>query len=206
MHLFLGSIIVLNHLRHLQSVASATRSIFELWIDIRELAADTSGNSITKFHQFPEVERYRAAELLLKFAATNSTIAQSELLHEKAFYDDGARKARVGQITLTKNGKFEYPKHWSGNKGLRRRAKSLDLEDWYVEAYPRLSWYVHAGTTGTAAMPREAFEAIFGYCHSLVQRMFLDATLACAKITRIYDAIESFAGHFEISINRSATV
>ena len=193
MYLFLGSIIALNHLRHFQSVASATRSIFEVGIDIKALAADTTGVAITKFHQFPEVERYRTAAQLLEFATTNSTITQSELSHERAFYDDAARKTRVEQqITFKKNGKPIYPKHWSGNNNLRARAKNLNVEDWYVETYPRLSWYVHAGTTGTAAMSKEAFEAIFGNCHSLVQRMFLDATVLCAKTTRIHHAVESF--------------
>lgn len=55
-----------------------------------------------------------------------------------------------------------------------------------------LSWYVHSGSAGTAGMSKDGLESCFGFCHLLVQRIFLDATSTCAKVTRISDAIDSF--------------
>jgi uncharacterized protein YkwD len=55
----------------------------------------------------------------------------------------------------------------------------------YVEVYPLLSWYVHAGATGTAGMSKGDLESMFGLSHSLIQRIFVDATATCAKTTKI---------------------
>jgi hypothetical protein len=193
MYLLLGSVVALNSLQHLQSVASATRALFELWLDIKQLAADATGSIVEKFHAFPEIERYRVAEQLIKFAQKNPRVLKgTDISRQQAFYDDPERKKTIASLKIDRNGKPVFPKHWSGKNNLRQRAKDLGLEAWYVEAYPLLSWYVHSGSAGTAGMCKDGFESCFGFCHILVQRIFLDATLTCAKVTRISDAINSF--------------
>lgn len=191
MCLLLRSIAILNDLQHLQSVASATRSLFELSLDIKILAADSSGDATQKYHAFPEIERYRAAEQLIKFAETNPNFDVA-LSNEKQFYDNQERKERIASFTKKdKNGKIRYPQHWTDTDA-RQRAIKVDCEDLYVEAYPLLSWHIHAGAAGTSGISKEGLEACFGFCHSLVQRIFINATTTCAKVTRIFDAIDYF--------------
>lgn len=191
MCLLLRSIVTLNSLPHLQSVASATRSLFELWLDIKILATDSSCDATQKFHAFPEIERYRAAEQLIKFAETNPNFDVG-LSNEKEFYDNQERKQRIASFTKKdKNDKIIYPQHWT-DTSVRQRAIKVNCEDWYVEAYPLLSWHIHAGVAGTSGISKEGLEACFGFCHSLVQRIFINATSTCAKVTRISDAIDYF--------------
>jgi hypothetical protein len=66
----------------------------------------------------------------------------------------------------------------------------MGQEALYVEVYALLSWYVHAGATGTAGMSRDAIESVFGICHGLVRRIFLDAIEVCAKATKISELAE----------------
>jgi 2-hydroxychromene-2-carboxylate isomerase len=85
----------------------------------------------------------------------------------------------LAQGTRRKDGRL--PTHWT-DKDVRRRAQSVGLEAKYVEAYPLLSWYVHAGAAGTAG---RAIEAIIGFCHGRIHEMFVDATKICANVMKI---------------------
>ena len=66
MYLFLGSAMTMNRLDHFQSVAALTRSLFELLLDMKILAADKTGDAVNRYNEFPEIERYRRAEQLIR--------------------------------------------------------------------------------------------------------------------------------------------
>jgi hypothetical protein len=194
MILILRSIVVLNHPQHFQTVASATRSLFELYLDIMALSRDHTGKAVQRYHEFTEIERFRRAEQLLHFASVNPN-ALADTSNQRTFYENAERRKRVETLVRKdKKGRWIYPEHWT-ERSVRDRAKALDLEALYVETYPLLSWYVHGGGAGIGGMSREALESCFGICHSLVQRFFLDATALCAKETQISAAIEDF-GHW----------
>ena len=196
MVLILRSIIALNHTQHFQTVASATRSLFELYLDIGSLASGDTDEAAQKYYEFTEIERYRRAKQLVEFTSRNPN-ALSDVSNQRAFYEDAERRKRIeARVRKGKNGEWIYPKHWTG-KNVRDRARELDLEAWYIEIYPLLSWYVHGGATGIAGMSRDALESCFGTCHRLTQKIFLDATSICAKETRISDAIECFGRWME---------
>jgi hypothetical protein len=185
MSLLLRSVLVMNSLDHFQSVASLTRSLFELWLDLSILAQDTTGEAVRKYNEFPEIERYRVAEQLIRFAATNTQSLKMDITAQRTFHADAQRTQRIAKIVKSDpKGKRKYPDHWT-SKSVRQRAIEVGQEVMYVEAYPQLSWYVHAGAAGTAGITREGFEHVFGFCHSLIQRMFVDATSKCAKATKI---------------------
>jgi hypothetical protein len=183
MTLLLRSILVLNTLDHFQTVASLTRSLFELWLDLKILAQDPTGDAVTSYNEFPEIERYRAAEQMVNFAAAFPQSWTTDISPQRAFHADPQRAQRVASVKAQrKNGRL--PEHWT-DTNVRARARSVGQEAMYVEAYPLLSWYVHAGAAGTAGMNRTSLEPVFGFCHYLMQRIFLDATSVCAKLTKI---------------------
>jgi Family of unknown function (DUF5677) len=96
MYLLLGSALVMNNLDHFQSVASLTRSIFELSLDLKILAKDQTGEDARKYNEFPEIERYRAAEQLVKFADANPQVLKAhDTSAQRAFLADLKRKQRV---------------------------------------------------------------------------------------------------------------
>jgi hypothetical protein len=182
MFLLLESIIALNKVRHFQSVDSATRSLFELWLDLEIIARDKTGEAAKLYREFPELERFRVAGQVVKFSDDNPRALEMDISPQRAFHSNPARQKKFGC--------FKKRAHWTG-KGARDRAKAIGQEAMYIEAYPVLSWHVHAGATGTSGMSREALERIFGFSHSVVQRIFVTATSTCAKLTKI-SALEYF--------------
>jgi hypothetical protein len=186
MYLFLRSAITMNRLDHFQSVASLTRSLFELFLDMKILAKDKTGAAVRKYNEFPEIERFRRAEQLVAFDASNPNQIKQDLSAQRTFIADPQRQARV---TSAIGPKRKYPDHWTG-KNARERARTAGEEALYVEVYALLSWYVHAGAAGTAGMSKEALESVFGICHGLIRRIFLDAITICAKATKISELTE----------------
>lgn len=165
MHLFLGSAITMNRLDHFQSVAALTRSLFELLLDMKIIAADKIGDAVKQYKVFPEIERYRRAEQLLTFDAKHPGQIKQDLSAQRTFVSDLARRARVMAAIGVKK---RHPDHWSGMNA-RDRARHAGQESLYVEVYALLSWYVHAGAAGTAGMGKDALESVFGVCHSLIR-------------------------------------
>jgi len=185
MHLLLDSAIALNRLEHFQSVAALTRSLFELHLDMKIIVADKTGDTVRLYHEFPEIERYRRAEQLIKFDSAHPGEIKQDLSAQRAFVSDPARQARIAAAIGTKR----PPDHWSGMNA-RDRARSVGQEALYVEVYALLSWYVHAGAAGTAGIGRDALESLFGVCHGLIRRIFLDAIEVCSKATKISELTE----------------
>jgi hypothetical protein len=110
---------------------------------------------------------------------------------QRAFHADAARKQRIDVLVTTgRSGKRKYPEHWTGKK-VRERAAAVGEEAMYVEAYPQMSWFVHAGPAGTAGISKEGLEHVFAMGHSLIQRIFIGATRACADVTKI-SSLEQF--------------
>ena len=185
MHLLLGSAITMNRLDHFQSVAALTRSLFELHLDMKIIAANKTGDAVRRYNEFPEIERYRRAEQLIAFDVVHPDQIKQDLSAQRAFVSDPARQARIKTAIGTKRS----PDHWSGMNA-RDRARSAGQEALYVEVYALLSWYVHAGAAGTAGMGKDALKSVFGICHGLIRRMFLDAIEVCAKATKISELAE----------------
>ena len=146
------------------------------------------------WNEFPEIERYRAAEKLVNFADANPQVLKADTSAQRAFLADLKRKQRVDVAVGTNAAgkRARYPEHWTW-KSVRARAGSLGQEAMYVEVYPLLSWYVHAGATGTAGMNKGDLESMFGFCHSVIQRIFVDATATCATTTKI-SSLDYFSG------------
>ncbi len=186
MCLLLRSALVLNTLEHFQSVASLTRSLFELWLDLQILAQDQTGDAVRSYHEFPEIERYRVAEQLVNFADVSPNMLKGDISVQRAFLADPQRKQRIDAArgTTSSGKRGRYPEHWS-RQSVRARAITLGQEAMYLEAYPYLSWHIHASAAGTSGMDRGGIENFYGFCHSLIQRIFVDATAVCAKLTKL---------------------
>ena len=95
MHLLLGSAVTMNRLDHFQSVAALTRSLFELLLDMKIIAADKIGDAVKRYNEFPEIERYRRAQQLIAFDAQHLGQIKHDLSAQRTFVSDSARQARV---------------------------------------------------------------------------------------------------------------
>jgi hypothetical protein len=189
--LYLRSLLALNKLEHFQSVASAARSIFELWVDIELLARDTTGEVLKKYNSFPELERYNKAKKLLRYLDAHPDVHHcGDVSIQRTYVANPEREARLLAIWGTdKRGRLNGPSHWS-ERDLRARAQEVGQESTYMEAQSLLSWFVHGGNAGTAGVTNVGFEAVYALSHLFTQRFFIAAATACGKVTKISELPE----------------
>lgn len=197
MYAWMQSLVAMNRPIHFQGVASATRSLFELLLDIKLLSSDTKGDLVEKFHAFPEVEKFRIANKMIKFYNQNHDKTKLNITYQKQFVD--AKTQNMDQFIIdhwgrTNKEKPNYPKHWSGKIIAEDRAKSLGLKyhEQYIDIYPELSWHIHSGSTGYVGLDEEALQSVFGTSHSIAQQVFLEATIICGQELHITDALDWF--------------
>lgn len=195
MYTWMRSLVSLNDTIHFQATASATRSIFELLLDIKLLIDDNPENSIDKFEAFIQVEKFRVAKKYVDFKGKNPGLKYtSDLTKEKLVSKPGeeSRIHKLIELIWGKNekGKPKKIEHWSG-WNIDRRAKEAgkDYEFFYHESFALLSWYMHSGLVGFKGVTKEGLEVVFGYSHMLAAPMFRDATLLVARELKLIQAI-----------------
>ena len=184
---------------HFQGAAAAARALFELLLDMRTLVNDKTGQFVERFHAFPEIEKFRAAENLISFCDKHPNYAKIDVSQRRNFVNRPDKRKTINQTIVkywgtTKKGRPNRPEHWTGKK-VQKRAHDLGLkyEELYVRVYPLLSWHIHSGSTGYAGFSAEGIESAFGVSHSIAQEMFLEATVICAEEMKISEAIDSFS-------------
>ena len=163
---------------------------------MKTLANDQSGSLVDKFFAFPRLEKYRKATDTTDFFDNHPALPAPDLTKQREFLC----KPENSKTEIEKHIKCHWgcnrkgqPKlphhHWSGTDA-RTRARTLGpkYEQFYVEAYSWLSWYVHPGATGYEGFDENGLRAVFVMAHVLAHELFLEATLICAdefKLTQL---------------------
>lgn len=143
---YAASIRRLNHAMHVQAIASSTRSLFEIGLDLALLHRDQTADSVSRIEAFTRVERYRVAKKVVDHYANRPVPADFSINQQQAVIADPAELAAVqGLIQLhwgrNRTGVLDWPKHWSTFGEARGRARSMgDIwEERYVRHYYTLS-------------------------------------------------------------------
>lgn len=128
MCLLMEGLAILNDPRHFQMAAMATRSVFELLLDLKMLCSDPALGD--KFFDFVQIDKFRKAERLSEFLAKNPTVDTKPHQAAVAFANDPARGQRLEQLCrqhwgTTKKGKPRWRRSISNmesrqNRGARR--------------------------------------------------------------------------------------
>lgn len=178
---WLRTLTKLNSVSDIQAVCSGARSIFELAIDMGELAADHS--LAERFHAFTKVERFYDAKLAVEFVDANQ-LDPSAFRAERVFVTSSANVAECDRLidkffSRNKHGDPIWPSSWSPHGRTRMRCQRLGPEysKLYRFTYKRLSWYVHAGAVGTGGIDEDGLKGIYGWAHFQAQdaaRLALD--------------------------------
>ena len=197
MYLWIKSVISLNNRLHFQATATATRALFELLLDLKLLASDTDGTMISKFHAFPEVERFRVAKDFVAFSDEHPDVPLEDE-HQRKLVELPGKESQIEEIVVNhwgrkRNGRPNRPDHWSG-MNIRERAKKFgaSYEAKYLYDYRLGCWSSHSGSTNYAGLKEETLETKFGVVHRLSQGYFLEATVISAKVKHISEAVEGF--------------
>ena len=191
---WMATLAILREPIHFQAVAVGARSLFEIWADMKLLVEDSTGESVERYHAFPKVERFRAAKKIVEFSDANPAL-KVECAHQRALVVDLSRQQEIEALAVKfwgkdKKGHPIYPPHWSG-RDLATRIPPGDLEAKriYSEHYPRLSWYVHSGSAGYAALDEGALRSCFALSHIMAQRASLGSIELVAKEMKIMQAV-----------------
>jgi hypothetical protein len=185
------SLVAMNSLRHIQGVAAATRSLFELLLDLNILARDTTDELVERFHNFVEVKRFDTAKKTVNFNNANPSLVNYDDSPQRTLLNTPGKEAHVKNLLLKHwPGHKKCPDHWTG-EDTRKRAVGLgpQFEELYVRTYSVLSWYVHPGSVCYAGMDANALENGFGWYHSLSQEFFLNATSVCGRQMKVDVAV-----------------
>lgn len=196
MVLLLRGVTALNDPVHFQIVNSVARTVFELVLDLKALAADPT--SAGKFHAFARVAKFRKATQLKDFLDANPTVDSSP--HQTAidFANDPVRAQEVEQECVqhwgrTHKGKLRWPEHWSGKQiDVRASDAGIEFAEIYRSQFFLQSYYVHAGPAGIQNLSREALICTFGVSHRLIQQF------AATAVEIIADQFHLFATDLDL--------
>ncbi len=160
---------------HFQIVISVARTVFELVLDLKVLAADHA--TAQKLHAFARVAKFRKASQLKAFLDANPSVDQSSHQEAISCASDSAREQEVERDCIRhwgadRNGNPRWPDHWSGlNIADRAGNAGIEFAEMYRSQFFLQSYYVHAGPAGIQSLSREALICTFGIAHRLVQQL-----------------------------------
>jgi hypothetical protein len=193
-HGWMESVSKMNTSACFQGVAAAARAIFELVLDLEMLDNDPSGVNLKKFVGFPDMDRADVAEKCLRFFKENKQTLQmfreEHLLRAIQNKKDLVEKNRVSLWGKSKHGEV---KHWTGEKNIKARAKSVkqEYENLYVEFYALLCWSIHSGATVYGGKDKETLEGYFQFSHGLFIKLSAIAIKVISKNFHLEKVIEN---------------
>lgn len=163
------SILALNHVKHVQGIASAARSLFEIAVDVALIDQIPQGPD--KMLALIDVEKLRSAQAIVDFKATNPTAQVDATTFQEFIRLEGAR------ITALRDSLWPARpdvQHWSLLK-MQKRVEKLGqpFSELYAVEYPRLSWYIHSGLTGFANLQEESFELMAGIAFTIAVKSYM---------------------------------
>lgn len=163
------SILTLNHVKHVQAIASASRALFEIAVDVSLIDQISQGPE--KMIALIDVEKMRSAQAIIDFKASNPTAQVDATTFQEFIRLDGARISALRDSLWPNRPDVQ---HWSLLK-MQKRVEKLGqpFNELYAVEYPRLSWYIHSGLTGFANLPKESFELIAGIAFTIAVKSYM---------------------------------
>ena len=144
-YLVVGSIIKLNHFKDFHVLASVTRTVFELNIDMHLLDEEKINNGFEKFTEFGAAKKFSIAKARKNRAEQNG-FPFDEKFPKRAEYlqkmESNGMLKKIQQLWKSK----KCPDHWSALSVPDRVAKlGTDFIERYIMYYDIGNWYIHSG-------------------------------------------------------------
>jgi hypothetical protein len=163
------SILALNHVKHVQGIASAARGLFEIAVDVALIDLIPQGPE--KMLALIDVEKMRSAQTIIDFKAAHPGAQVDASVFQEFIKLEGPR------ITALRDSLWPGRpdvQHWSLLK-MQKRVEKLGqpFDELYAVEYPRLSWYIHSGLTGFANLQRESFELMAGIAFTIAVKAYM---------------------------------
>jgi hypothetical protein len=168
------SILALNHVKHIQAIAAAARSLFEIAVDVALIDKVPQGPE--KMLALIDVEKMRSAQAIIDFRAANPTAEVDATIFQEFIRLEGARITALRDSLWPNRPDVQ---HWSLLK-MSKRVEMLGqpFNELYAVEYPRLSWYIHSGLAGFANLQKESFEYMAAIAFVIAVKSYMALTAA----------------------------
>lgn len=192
------SLLLLNDAIHFQTVASAARSILELYLDIEIVHRDLFPDGVARVVAFMEAQKLRAARRTLRFFADNPTLltSPSAVDPQRDYVKKG--EARIDTQTekfwgLDRKGNPRTPDHWTG-RDLKSRAIMLGkhFELLVNEGYDHRNFLIHTGLAGVSGLNRKDFTILCALSYRTIHECLLGTFTILVEELKLKAALESF--------------
>jgi hypothetical protein len=200
-HCLIHSILNLNHLYDFLTIASITRSIFELYLDLILLSEEIINGSLIKFSEFIIIQKFKIAKRTVDFYESKN-ILDEDYSSQKVFvnsYTENIIKDKV----LKNWGKNSNPKslrHWSG-LDTRKITRQIDqyyqrndhyYEKMYIQIFLYCSLYVHSDPTGSFKLDETFLQYVIGKSNSHIHEIIINTLKVFGKYSCIDKAFPNY--------------
>jgi hypothetical protein len=192
------SLLVLNNAIHFQSVASATRSILEIYLDMEILHRDLFADGVTRVAAFMEAQKLKAARKILKFFADNPMLdpslspidVQREYVKNNEVRIDAQTESLWG---LDKRQKPKTLEHWT-ELDLKSRAVKLgkQFELLVNEGYDQRNFLIHTGLTGVSGLNSTDLTCLCALSYKTAHECLLGTFTVVVSELRLNAALQAF--------------
>jgi hypothetical protein len=192
------SLLALNDAIHFQSVASAARSILELYLDMEIFHRNLFADGVLRVAAFVEAQKLKAARKTLAFFAANPTLLaspsavnpQDEYVRSNEARIDAQSAGIWGQ---DRKGKPKVPDHWT-EWDVKSRATKLgkEFELLVNDGYDHRNFLVHTGITGVSGLNQTDFTILCALSYKTIHACILGAFTILVKEVKLEAALEPF--------------
>jgi hypothetical protein len=195
---FCRSLLVLNNAIHFQSVASATRSILEIYLDLEILHQNKFTDGVTRVVAFMEAQKLKAARKTIKFFDNNPTLLPSRsAIDAQREYVKNSEVRIVAQTEtlwgMDRTKKPKTPEHWT-EWDLKSRAIKLGkaFELLVNEGYDQRNFLIHSGVTGVSGLNWRDFTILCALSYKTVHECLLGTFTVLVEELKLRAALEPF--------------
>ncbi len=158
----------LNNWIYFESTASATRTMFEILVDMILISKDTSSVSIDKYFEYIDLKKYDYMKKYYEYIDAKKC-SKNEFYYSAKEYVDNINKSKDVASTIKQVWRAEkLPKTWTGND-LATNAENAELSEIYRYLYARLCWQTHSGLTHVLGFKQDYFINTYGEAHLNIQ-------------------------------------
>lgn len=190
------TLLLLQHSKHVQTIAMIARALFELSVEARLL--EVVPNSWVLVTHHAEVEKLRLANKIIAFKNANPGVTTDTTLYQH-YIDHESRRITAVQSSLWPG--VKRVTHWSGmNLSERCAFLKAPFDQIYSEDYPRISWYAHPGLTGVANVQFLTFIHVCGYAFNLAVKSYEQSLRSAIRVFKLTSGNDRIIDRLEVAL------
>ena len=190
------TLLLLQHSKHVQTIAMIARALFELSVEARLLEVVPNSWALVTHHA--EVEKLRLANKIIAFKNANPGVTTDTTLYRQ-YIDHESPRITAVQSSLWPG--VKRVTHWSGmNLSERCAFLKAPFDQIYGEDYPRISWYAHPGLTGVANVQFLTFIHVCGYAFNLAVKSYEQSLRSAIRVFKLTSGNDRIIDRLEVAL------